>query len=275
LAPVHGQQRFSPVYSGCLIAPSVRSTTLIAAMWTRRRKNVALVAPGFTSVRTRRDRMSEDAGDDREELAATADELASVLADLRTELDRQRERRDPPEPPQGPLGLPRPPSPREVLAFADEVAIPAAIAVLEANVRVLEALQRGIRMAETGDRARTEGERAADRATAAGRETLSRLEGALADLQRAVEGGGLPENETARELLADARRLRDEVEANIEAAESPASETADAAASDEDADDAVDVDVEGELETLKDRYGEEGDDASDDGADDEGDAGTT
>jgi len=129
-------------------------------------------------------------------------------------------------------------------------------------------------MAERGDRARAEGERAADRAAEAGRETLSRLEGALADLQRAVEGGGLPENETARQLLEDARRLRDEVEANIEAAESSGSDAADPATSTDEADDGVDVDVEGELETLQDRYGEDGDgdEDADEGA--AGDAGT-
>jgi hypothetical protein len=222
-----------------------------------------------------------DRGDDLEDTAA---ELARVLSDLRAELERERERRGSPTPPRGPLGIPRPPSPREVLRFADEVAIPAALAILEANVRLLEALQRGIRMAETGRDVQEGGERAADRATAAGRETLSRLEGALADLQRAVEGDDLPENETARDLLEDARRLRDEVAAELDDrapdrsagawSDGPQETAGEAVGSEENA---VDVDVEGELETLKDRYGEDDErDPTGNGGDseDEGDAGT-
>jgi len=226
--------------------------------------------------------MTDDA-DDADELADTAGELAAVLSELRGELDRERERREPPDPPRGPLGLPRPPSPSEVLQFADEVAIPATIAILEANVRVLEALQKAIRMAETGREVRAGGERAANRAADASRETLSRLEGALADLQRAVEGDGLPENETARELLEDARSLRDEVEARLEESPNRSLEEFGAASEDggdgsggdatDERDDGVEVDVEGELETLKDRYGEDGDEGDDTGeSEEDGDA---
>jgi hypothetical protein len=232
------------------------------------------------------DDRAADAPADRKALAATADELAAVLDDLRTELERERDRRGPPEPPRGPLGLPRPPTARDLVEFTDEVAIPATISVLEASIGILEALQRAIRMAETGRQAKEGGERAADRAAEgaakASRKTLSRLEHALDDLQRAVEGDGLPENETASDLLQDARRLRDEVESRVRAAENrhldefddartgsdataeagdaPASDDGDATAEAGDDDPGTNVDVEGELETLKRRYGDDEDD---------------
>ena len=50
------------------------------------------------------------------------------------------------EPPRGPLGLPRPPTPGELLAFVDDHAIPTTIAVLEANVRALKALRGAIKL---------------------------------------------------------------------------------------------------------------------------------
>ena len=61
-------------------------------------------------------------------------ELETQVEELRREIG----------PPRGPLGLPRPPSPGELLRFADEHAIPTTIAILEANVRALEALREAI-----------------------------------------------------------------------------------------------------------------------------------
>lgn len=222
--------------------------------------------------------MSDDGARD---LAAVADDLAETLRELEAELD------SPPEPPRGPLGLPRPPTPREALRFADEVAIPATIAVLEANVTLLEALQRAIRLADAEREVRERSTRAGADAVSASRAGLKRLERALTDLQAAVEEGDLPSDEAARDLLQDARRLRDEVEdrlgeARQEVDEARRRERADASGgvevtvtdpTDAEADaDGVDVDVEGELESLKDRYGraDEDDDGSP-GAPEDGD----
>ena len=71
---------------------------------------------------------------DDDDFAASAEELSTVLRELRDELRREQ--------PRGPLGLPRPPSPSEVVRFADEVAIPGTIAILEVNIKILETVQR-------------------------------------------------------------------------------------------------------------------------------------
>ncbi|MFT4890217.1 MAG: hypothetical protein ACI9YT_001131 [Halobacteriales archaeon] len=222
--------------------------------------------------------------DDRQELADLAADLESVLRDLRTEVEPDRRR--------GPLGLPRPPEPRRVLQFADQVAIPATIAILEANVKLLQALQRAIRLTESGRRVREEGSAMGDRAADVSRTTLDRLGSTLEDLQEATEGGGTPESGPARELIEEARRLRDEIDTRLreaqgttledfqdadeggreEGAESEAGGTAADSSSGE-----VPVDVEAELDSLKDQYGEDDADgqggASDgeDGSEDDGD----
>jgi len=157
---------------------------------------------------------------DDEELAEAAAALARELRAHREELERER-RRGPPEPPRGPLGLPRPPTPGEVMRFADEFAIPTIIAILEANIKLLEGLRQVIRMADAGrearERGRRTGEATADRASELGRATLSRVEEALSDLQTAVEGGALPEeNGEGRELLDDVRNLQDEIDRRLE-----------------------------------------------------------
>ena len=70
--------------------------------------------------------------DDRErELAEVTAELSETLESLRAELQ---------EPPEGPLGLPRPPTPRELLRFTEQYTIPTTIALLEAAIR--EAITR-------------------------------------------------------------------------------------------------------------------------------------
>lgn len=230
---------------------------------------------------------------DDDEFAATADELSTVLEELRDELKREQ--------PRGPFGLPRPPSPGEVLRFADEVAIPGTIAILEVNIKLLETVQRAIRIVDTGRRARdrTEGARgraseSASRLADVSDQTLRRLEDSLSDLQSALDGGGVPEDGAAGELLSEARALRDDVESRLREARdrerdhtlddfeeradrADESRRADAARDDDPADrredhgeDAVpgsaesgergvDVDVDAELETLRDRYGNDRD----------------
>jgi hypothetical protein len=230
---------------------------------------------------------------DDDEFAATADELSTVLEELRDELKREQ--------PRGPFGLPRPPSPGEVLRFADEVAIPGTIAILEVNIKLLETVQRAIRIVDTGRRARdrTEGARgraseSASRLADVSDQTLRRLEDSLSDLQSALDGGGVPEDGAAGELLSEARALRDDVESRLREARdrerdhtlddfeeradrADESRRADAARDDDPADRredqgenavpgsaesgerGVDVDVDAELETLRDRYGNDGD----------------
>jgi len=239
-----------------------------------------------------------------DDFADAVEELSGQLEALRDELER--------DVPRGPLGLPRPPAPGDVLRFADEVAIPGTIAILEANVRLLETVQRAIRFAERGDRAR---ERTADaRSTAAdsaGRlvdvsdRTLKRLEGSLSDLQRALEAGPVADDEAGRELLEEARALRDDVRSRLRdagrqdhtleefedragradaerrvdaAAADPSDNGADGSGADRDGGGdeptEVQVDVDAELETLRDRYGDgsnaegtDGKGGGDDGAD--------
>lgn len=138
------------------------------------------------------------------ELARLADELSTTLRDLTEELRAGR------EPPRGPLGLPRPPTPRELLRFTDEYTIPTAIAVLEANVRMLEALQGAIRLARAGDEVDKRGRETRVRTEELGLEALDRLDDVLADLQGALEGR--PTDTEARTLLDDARALRHEID---------------------------------------------------------------
>ncbi|MFW5919304.1 MAG: DUF7547 family protein [Halanaeroarchaeum sp.] len=226
--------------------------------------------------------------DDREELADLAADLESVLRDLRVEIepngkrgtlvsDRRR----------GPLGFPRPPEPRRVLRFADEVAIPATIAVLEANVKLLQALQRGIRMTESGRRVREEGSAMGDRAADVSRTTLDRLGSTLEDLQDATARGGTPEGGPARELIEEARRLRDEIDTRLREAEGTTTlgdfqergerddrdEPDDSDSDPVSADNGVHVDVEAELDSLKEQYGEEEEVPDDHDGEEAGDGG--
>ncbi|MFB6210955.1 MAG: hypothetical protein ABEI76_05410 [Halobacteriales archaeon] len=186
--------------------------------------------------------MSERGG--RNELTDRIAELETQLEDLQDQLQR---------PPRGPFGLPRPPSPRELLRATDEVVIPTAIAILEANIRTLELLQRTIRLADSGRRVQEEGASARDRATELSRETLTRLEAVLDDLSEALETGGMPQDPEARSIVEDARRLSREInsrlapsEADVEPVEASDHEPAGA---DEDRD--VSIDVESELESIK------------------------
>lgn len=142
-----------------------------------------------------------DAPDD--ELDERVAQLADVLGELRRELDA--------EPPRGPLGLPRPPTPRELLRFTDEQAIPAAIAVLEANIRALELLRAAIRLSESERAARAGGRDVRERAERASRATLDRLDDALVDVQSELEQAGLPPDDEARTIVQDARDLRAEI----------------------------------------------------------------
>lgn len=174
-----------------------------------------------------------------------SDDLAARVAALEDAVDELERARDVP---RGPLGVPRPPTPRELRAFASEDAIPATIALLDAHVRALEALQAALRLLdptiETED---------------ARRDTLARLDAAVTDLRDAARDG-LPENPAARDLLRDARALTDELETEMARASDDAPDV-------REQDDIADERerraerVEDELDQLRDSYDDEDGDA--------------
>ena len=207
--------------------------------------------------------------DPDDELAEAVRELTRTIEELRSELESSQ-RRSPFRPP-----APRPPTPRELLAFTDEVAIPAAIAALETSVRALEGFQRALQLARTErdvrDRTTDATQTAGERADDLRRSTLSGLDTVLAELQRAASDGDLPTDDRARELLSEARELRDDVDRrlrdagdDLERRSTDATDTVridieDGDPRDETSDDEPEpdpsVDVDAELETLKDQYG--------------------
>jgi hypothetical protein len=197
--------------------------------------------------------------DDTEpDLADAADDLAETLEALREELRA---------PPRGPLGLPRPPRPGELLELTERYTIPALIALLETNIRLLELLAAAIRLVgdhpvdagrerrlNASEFAVTGGREGLDRLTAASRTTLERLDDALADLQEAATEG-TPENPEAERLLEQARELRAEIDdrlvevdererTDIDVRSEGADESAGESASES-------VDVDAELASLK------------------------
>jgi hypothetical protein len=146
----------------------------------------------------------------------------------------------------------RPPTPRTLSQFTSEVAIPGLILLLQTNIRALQLLQRTIRLAEgrePTDRSSTTSE-ARDRAEQLGRATLTQLDDTLSEVQSALEGR--PADDETRELLSDARQLRDEIQGEL-------ADGGDGSAGDGDGDerpvdregDTVDIDVESELQSIK------------------------
>jgi len=194
---------------------------------------------------------------DQSDLDDLSEELSVTLRDLRDELRT----------PRGPFGLPRPPTPREVLRFTESYAIPTAVAVLEANIRALELLAAAIRAVEGGA---SDAERARDRAESVSRATLERLDDALVSLQDALEGR--PENDEARRLLDEARELRAEIDDRLR--ETPRSaDRGGTGGADPDKTTRnvheVPVDVESELDSIKRDLDESDGGDEDDGAEDD------
>ncbi|WP_336358061.1 DUF7547 family protein [Haloarcula sp. CGMCC 1.6347] len=183
-----------------------------------------------------------------DDLSALITDLVTTLQELETEVE-----------PTTDSGLPRPPTPSELLRFTSDVTIPAVILVLKTNIEALKILRRALRMAEgrptsTGSASDEVRQRASDLSRA----TLSRLDGALTDLQQAVEG--TPEDEEARELIQEAQQLRGQIQDRL-ADEPGVSEEVD---SDQVTD--VPVDVDAELRSIKDDI--EGPDRDDTGTED-------
>jgi hypothetical protein len=200
--------------------------------------------------------------DDRErDLSDAATDLSETLEALRTELEESS---------RGPFGLPRPPSPAELLRFTEQYTIPTVIALLEASIRALELLAAGLRVADGRpldaviDRSdRRPGSRSLDAIERAGRdrlartsqETLRRLDDALAELQSAAAGE--PSDPELQRLLGEARKLRSEVDEQLTAAvsESTPQKTGEDEPSDIEIkpsdDDQIGIDVDEELASIK------------------------
>lgn len=206
--------------------------------------------------------------EDRErDLATAVTDLSKTLEELRAELR---------EPPKGPLGLPRPPTPSELLRFTEGYTIPAVIAALEASIKTLEVLAVALRVADgrpldAASGRTTQGSDAfstsaigrvgRDRLAASSRETLHRLDDALAELQSAAAGE--PSNPELQQLLGEARELRADVDDRLSAAtaeESPnddsnrdeVSEAHPRSNPDDEADfDDLGIDIDEELESIK------------------------
>lgn len=185
--------------------------------------------------------------DSEEDVTALLTELVGTLQELQTEVEPRTER-----------GRPRPPTPEELLRFTSDVTIPAAILVLKTNIEALKLLRRALRLAEGRPATASSGGGVQERATQLSRATLARLDDALSDLQGAVEGR--PPDAEARELLTEARDLR----------ESLAEQLAESQAHNGDGLDAVEgtdvpVDVDAELRSIKDDIDDESDGENDDG----------
>jgi len=193
-----------------------------------------------------------NSGDD--DLARLVGDLVSTLRQLEDEFE-----------PQTDDGMPRPPTVRELLRLTSDVAIPATILLLRSNIEALKLLQRALRMADGRPPTTRSGSgEVRARAEEVSMRTLSKLDGALADLQDAVEGQ--PSNDETRELLEEARQLRTDVEDRLEERTNGDRQRADGETdgtiNDED-DTNVPVDVDAELQSLKD------DMADEDGQDDD------
>ena len=165
------------------------------------------------------DRGSGSGGDraprDDQDLAALVDELSTTLEALRDAADDERRpvrRSSRPPRPFGGRG-PTPPTPRELLRFTEQYTIPTFIALLESGVRSLELLRATLRLLD-GRGIETASPEARERVESVGRTTLDRVDAVLSDVGSAIEGGE-PTDPDARDLLADARALREEIDRRL------------------------------------------------------------
>jgi hypothetical protein len=198
--------------------------------------------------------MSDSSGDD---ITTLLSDLVRTLQDLETEVEPTTE-----------SGLPRPPTPSELLRFTSDVTIPAAILILKTNIEALKLLRRALKMADGRPPERSGAAEVRQRATELSRTTLTRLDDALTDLQQAVEGR--PEDEEARELLTEAQRLRSDLADRLAEQSVDRNGTAPDSADREPVD--VPVDVDAELQSIKaDLDEQDGSDGEDGDSPDESD----
>lgn len=187
-------------------------------------------------------------------------EIPELLRDLTRELRRLQREVEPDR-------RVRPPTPGELSRFTSEVAIPGIILLLRTQIQALELLRRAIRLAEGRDpRGPEGGGEMRERAEKLGQVTLTQLDSVLGELQSAVEGR--PDDDRAQELLAQAQKLRTQVQEEFEVDEQDI-DGQELDGEELDSDDVVDIDVEAELRSLKDDMDDADEtDSSDDGTDD-------
>ena len=165
----------------------------------------------------------DDLDERLDRLESTLEELRdAVIEDDRVEAGRRAAR----------------PAAETALRLTERLAVPAAVAALEANVKVLTFLQDRLRELEERED-RLEGDDL--RPSRVSERMLDRLDEALGRMEDAIADADLPQNAEARRLLERARELNDDVR-------SRAGETG----IDPDDQDVVTIDVEEELDQLKD-----------------------
>lgn len=190
--------------------------------------------------------------DRQDRLDERISELEGTLREIRDELQPPR---------RGRSGL-RPPTPGEMLRLTREYAIPAAIATLEAQIKALELLAELLGAVNIRDRESLDVGSPTDRAVDVGRTTLRRVRESLDRLEREMAAGGLPDDPAARDLLAEAKALQEDIDArlaqvgDVDGPESYGNTQSTGQ-------DGVRIDVESELETIKDQV--EGGEADDEG----------
>lgn len=180
-----------------------------------------------------------DGMSDGDDLKRRLDELETAMRELQAELEGETN--------TPPSGVIRPPSVGDLLRFADQAAIPALIAILEANIRILESVRQAIRLTESTRRSETQPSQRSELAEV-GEETLSRLAQSLDDLQTLIEAGSLPQEETARSILTDARDIQEELETQAETTDGTTEESSE---------EEVHIDIDAELESIKEEYDED------------------
>ncbi|MFB6360226.1 MAG: hypothetical protein ABEH59_02780, partial [Halobacteriales archaeon] len=166
-----------------------------------------------------------------EDLSARLDRLEATLEELREEVmgdDRVDAGRRTLEP-----------AAETALKLTERLAMPAAIAALEANVRVLTFVQDRLRELE-GREGEAREELTADPGQMSER-LLDRLDDALGRMEDAIAESDLPQNAEARELFERARELNEDVRQRVADAEPSM-----------DGDDVVTIDVEDELDQIRD-----------------------
>lgn len=170
----------------------------------------------------------------RDELARRLDDLERAIAELREDLTAGESREG------------RPPTRETARRLADEFAVPAIDAALEANIRSLELLRELIRSTDRGRRTPSD-----DRDPLSG--TVRRFERTLEEIEAALEGSTLPRNADARGLLTEARRLNEAISERLDPSDRVGDEPDDETV--------VRIDVESELESIKDELDDEDDES--------------
>jgi hypothetical protein len=158
-------------------------------------------------------------------------ELTRALEELESEMEPQRRLRTP--------------TLEKLTRFTSEIAIPGIILVLKTNIQVLRLLQRTLRFADGRDNEGKDTTDIQDRAVTVGRATLSKLEGALEDLESTLQER--PIDEDAREILREAQDLRRRTAEELAGMDT-----------DDGGGDTVDIDVESELQSIKDDLNDAG-----------------